>query len=66
MSASWRSLRMITARRQNRLQKEEVPHRDTGVGNGMQPSAFLVILDNGIYSLCAICCTRTRKYMQLN
>ena len=37
---------MITARRQNRIQNEGVPHRDIGVRNGMHPSAILDILDN--------------------
>ena len=29
--------------RQNRQQKEDVPHRDTGVGNGIQLFAILNI-----------------------
>jgi hypothetical protein len=36
----------ITASRQDRQHKEEVPHTDTGAGSGTQPSAILDILDN--------------------
>jgi len=46
MPASWWNGRQITASRQNLQQEEEVPNRDTGVGNGRQPSAILDILDN--------------------
>jgi len=34
------------ANRQNHPEREEFPHSDPGVGNGMQPSAMLNILDN--------------------
>jgi len=46
MLASWWNTLKITARRQNRQQNEEVPHKDTVVGNGTQPSTILDILDN--------------------
>jgi len=36
----------ITARRKNRQQQEEVPHRGTALGNGKQPSAILDFLYN--------------------
>jgi hypothetical protein len=45
MSASRWNGRQIAASKQNRQQNEEVPHRDTGVGNGTQPSANLNNLD---------------------
>jgi len=43
MSHSWRHFRQINATRQNRQEKKTVPHGNTGVGNGKQPSK---ILDN--------------------
>ena len=49
--------------KQNSQQKELIPNRDIGVGNGRQPSAILDILDNWIYSLYAKCYARTRNYM---
>ena len=45
MSASRWNGRQTTVSRENSQQKEEVPHRDTDVGNGTQPSAILNILD---------------------
>jgi hypothetical protein len=46
MSASWWIGRQITEGREDRQQKKEIPHKETGVGNGTQPSAILDILDN--------------------
>jgi len=46
MISSWWNTGQNIASRQNRQQKEEVPHRDTGVGNGTQTSSVLDILDN--------------------
>jgi hypothetical protein len=40
MSANWWNGEQITASRQNRHLQEEVPHRDTDVGDGTQPSKF--------------------------
>jgi len=45
MSASRWNERQITVSRENSQQNEGVPHRDTGVGNGTQPSASLKNLD---------------------
>jgi hypothetical protein len=42
----WWIGRQITASRENRQPEEEVPHRDTGSGNGKQPSTNLYIPDN--------------------
>jgi hypothetical protein len=46
MSDSWSNGRQMTDSRQNRQKKKEVPNRDTGVGNGPQPTVTLDILDN--------------------
>jgi hypothetical protein len=46
MSDSWRNGRQMTVNRQNRQKKKEVPNRDTGVGNGTQPTPTVDILDN--------------------
>jgi len=54
MPASWWIGQQITARRQNRQQQVEVPHRDTVLGNGTQPSAILDNLYNKISTLYAI------------
>jgi hypothetical protein len=53
MSISWWNSVEITARGQNRQQKEDVPHRDTEVENGRQPSVILDILNKGMYNLYA-------------
>jgi len=44
LAGCWNGMQ-ISASKQNRQQKEEVPHRDTGVGNGTQPSATFDILE---------------------
>jgi len=44
MSAGRWNGRQINVSRENRQQKEHVPNRDTGIGNGRQPSANLDIL----------------------
>jgi hypothetical protein len=45
-TASWRTGRWTAAVSQARRQNEEVPHRDTGEGNGKKLSASLKILVN--------------------
>ena len=46
MSDCWWNGRQVPAGRTNRQKKREVANRDTGVGNGTQPSVILVVLDN--------------------
>jgi hypothetical protein len=48
MSASWWIGSQVNARSSMgiRQKKEEVPNTAIGIGNGKQPSAIVVILDN--------------------
>ena len=57
------NLEQIIASKQNRQQKKGFPHRDTDIGNGMQPSMNLNILDKRIYLVYEISCIRFRLYI---
>ena len=49
MSARCWNLGHSIASKQNRQLKKDVTRRDTGAGNGTQPSVILKILDNCIF-----------------